>query len=305
MLDKEILPFVQQHRDVESLSIEEERLNGEKAAALRAKHEVGRVVDINIDGPGGALPIRVYYPKAENPKGLLVFLHGGGFIQGSLETHDSFCRYLCHISGFAVGAVEYRLAPENKFPAALNDAEAATTWLLDNATNLGCDEGKVAIVGESAGGNLAAVVSQRLRYREGPRLRYQVIAFPLTDMRMQYPSYQRHENAPFLTAEAAVWCREQYLNGEQDIHDPDASPYLRKDLRGCPPAFVMTAEVDPLCDDGEAYARRLIESGVPVVMRRYLGLPHGFLFLPAELTAVTKAFADIKDVLNCWVAKVQ
>ena len=253
MIDPEIAPYLPPNVDVQSINLDELRNFGVQYAQSLPKLEIGRVEDLSVECPDGQVPIRLYYPKDHEPLGMIVFVHGGGWCLGNLESHDPLCRQLCHVTDFSVCAVDYRLAPEHKFPAALRDAEAVTSWVLDNAPKLGCDPDRVVIMGESAGGNLAAVIAQRLR----TRLCYQVLVFPVTDFSMPFPSYQRHATALGLTTESAQWCKAQYLgNPEEDQLNPDASPYLRRDLSDCPPAFVMTAEIDPVCDDGEAYGRR-------------------------------------------------
>ncbi|MBW2942242.1 alpha/beta hydrolase [Zhongshania aquimaris] len=300
MIDPEIAPYIPPNVDIDTVSVDALRSFSIEYAQSQPKLELSRVEDMSVEGLAGPIPIRVYYPSDVESLGMIVFLHGGGWCMGNLDTHDAVCRQLSHVTGFAVSAVDYRLAPEHKFPAGLQDAEAATIWILDNAASLGCDPSRVLIMGESAGGNLAAVIAQRLR----ARLRYQVLVFPVTDFSMPFPSYQRHAKALGLTTESAQWCKEQYLaNPELDQLNPDASPYLRVDLSDCPPAFVMTAEIDPVCDDGEAYGMRLVEAGVPVTLKRYLGMPHGFLVLPYSLRKIKNIYDDIGRMLERDVAK--
>lgn len=296
MLDPAVAPFVPQ-LDVSTLTLAQMRSFGDQFAASMKKRALARVIDRTIEGPAGAVPLRIYYPDGIEPAGLIVFLHGGGWCMGSLETHDAVCRDVTHFTGFAVGAVDYRLAPEHKFPAGLSDAVTATGWLLDHAKELGCDPDRVAIMGESAGANLAAVVAQKLKQRQGARLSYQVLVFPLTDFTLPFDSYVRHAAGPGLTTEGVKWCAGHYLTEAEKVH-PDASPYRRPDLDGAPPAFILTAEVDPLCDDGEAYGRRLVEAGVRITMKRYLGLPHGFLGLPLELEPIRRVYEDLGQVLR-------
>lgn len=297
MIDPEVLPYVPRV-EVRSRTVPEMRGVLARAAAGISGCAVHAVVERTIPGAAGPLPVRLYYPHEGSAHGLIVSLPGGGWCLGGLDTHDAICRYLCRVSGLAVASVAYRLAPENKFPSAVLDADAATRWLLDHAESVGCHPGRVALLGESAGANLAAVTAQRLRGRAGPRLRCQVLIFPATDFRMQAPSLALNASTPSLDASMVAWCREQYLRSEADIVDPDASPLLRRDMRGCPPAFVMTGELDPLRDEGEAYARRLVEAGVQVTMKRYLGMPHGLVGLPIELAKVREMYEDIAQVVR-------
>jgi len=297
VIDPEVLPYVPQI-DVGMRSVAEMRDLLARAAAKVRGCPVHRVVDRTVPGAEGSLPARLYYPTEASSHSLIVSLHGGGWSLGSLETHDAICRYLCRTSGFAVASVAYRLAPENKFPAAVLDAEAATSWILDHAEDLGCDPDRVVVVGESAGANLAAATAQRLKNRTGAKLGCQVLIFPLTDFRMRAPSLARNPTTPSLGTSMIAWCRDQYLRDTSDIADPNASPFLQPDLRGCAPAFVITAEMDPLCDDGEAYAQRLVEAGVLVTMRRYLGMPHGLVGLPIEIPKVREMYEDIAHVLR-------
>lgn len=298
MIDPEIAKYIPPNVNIDQINVEAVRLAGTQLAESMPKLDLPRVEDQLVPSSNGPVPVRLYFPDTVQSRGMLVFIHGGGWCMGNLETHDAMCRHLSQITEFVVCAVAYRLAPEHKFPAGLNDAEAATIWAIDNASEFGCDPERVVIMGESAGGNLAAVIAQRLRYR----LRYQILVFPLTDFSLPFPSYQRHANALGLTTESVQWCKKQYLaNPDEDQCNPLASPYLTPDLHECPPAFVMTAEVDPMCDDGEAYGKRLIEAGVPVTMRRYLGMPHGFLVLPIELERIRKIYDDIRHILWCEV----
>lgn len=291
-LDPQFEAFVLQ-APLTEIPLEEFRQLMREAFASMPKAQVARVEDRVIAGPAGEMPVRIYSP--ENAKGapLLIFIHGGGWTFGDLETHDHVCRSLVEAVGAVVAGFEYRLAPEHKYPAAADDSQAAVEWLLDNCEALGCDPRQVIISGDSAGGNLAALVSQRLRGREGTAIAFQILIYPATDFSRKRDSFRRHADAPTLTTADAAWAMGNYLRDEADAVDPQAAPHLCSDLSGLPSAFVLTAEIDPLCDDGEDYARRLLEAGVPVMARRYLGAPHGFLSASAELPAVREAFGDI------------
>ncbi|MFT3728634.1 MAG: alpha/beta hydrolase [Terricaulis sp.] len=237
------------------------------------------------------VPARLYTPDAKGPLPLFLFIHGGGWIGGDLDTHEVLCREIAHGAQCAVVAIDYRLAPENKFPAPLEDAVAASQFCLQHASDLGADPKRVAIGGDSAGGNLAAATMIALRDSGAPMPVLQVLIYPATDFRMVTSAYTTFAG-PGLGPREFVWCREHYLNHEDEKLDPRASPILA-DLRGLPPAFVTTAENDVLCDDGEAYALALVKAGVPVQLRRYLGHPHGFLSLPLEVAPTVAGIADV------------
>lgn len=222
---------------------------------------------------------------------LLIFLHGGGWIGGDLDTHDVLCRELAYGGKCGVVAVDYCLAPENKFPKPFEECLAVCTYILDHCGELGIDPDRIAIGGESAGGNLAAAVVQALKERAGTKPGLQLLIYPLTDFRMATPAYTEL-NAPGFSLAEATWCANQYLSVISDVHDVRASPALSTDLSGLPPAFVVTAEFDVLRDDGEAYALALAKAGVPVQLRRFLRVPHAFLSMPPSL-GVTSAGLDV------------
>jgi acetyl esterase len=238
---------------------------------------------VAIPGPAGEIPARLYRPPVSTPPPLVVWYHGGGWVVGDLDTHDGACRFLCGATGAAVLSVDYRLAPEHRFPAAVVDALAAFRWASANAASLGADPARVAVAGDSAGGNLAAVVS-RLAVREGgPRPVAQMLVYPVTDVSTKHPSY-RFFSEGFLLSEADMdWFKGHYLPSTEAARDPRVSPLLADDLEGLPPAVVLTAGFDPLRDEGEAYARRLERAGVRVHLRRAEGQIHGFFSLATML----------------------
>lgn len=230
----------------------------------------------HIPGPGGDLAIRVYTPEGKGPFPVLVFFHGGGFVLCNLDTHDPVCRNLCAGAGCVVVAVDYRLAPENKFPAATDDCLSAVRWSAENADAIRGDPDRIAVGGDSAGANLATVTAMRIRDEGGPKLCGQLLVYPVTDYHTPgTPSIEEFAGL-FLTREEMVWFSEQYLNGPSEIDDPHVHPLRAKDLSGLPPALVMTAECDPLRDEGEHYADRMASAGVPVQHIRYDGMIHGF-----------------------------
>ena len=262
--------------------------------------QVGGVTDLAIPGPGGEIPLRVYTPEAEGPFGMLVFYHGGGWVIGDLDSHDRECRALCRGAGCLVVSVQYRLAPEHVFPAAPDDAFAALTWVAAHAEELGGDGSRIAVGGDSAGGNLAAVVALLARDAGGPALRFQLLVYPAVDMRLDNPFASRQENAeaPFLNRETMDWFEGHYFKGDVDRTDPKLSPLLASSHAGLPPALIATAEFDPLRDEGEAYAKTLQEAGVAATLHRYDGMPHVFFQLWAITDAGKELIAEASEALR-------
>ncbi|HJU14966.1 MAG TPA: alpha/beta hydrolase [Stellaceae bacterium] len=267
--------------EVHTLPVAEARVMAERRVALMAPPAaVGGVALRNIAGPGGALALRLYTPAAPGPHPLLVFFHGSGFVLCSLDTHDGMCRNLCAGARCAVVSVDYRLAPEHKFPAALDDCVASIHWAAAHAAEFGADPARLVVAGDSAGGNLAAAAALRLRDEgKGPPLAGQLLIYPVTDYHTPAPpSYAENAEGYGLTRKAMEWFWGHYLNDPREAANPYAAPLRAKDLSSLPPAFVMTAEYDPLRDEGERYAERLRAAGVPTVLSRRNGMNHGFLF---------------------------
>lgn len=257
-----------------------------------------------VPGPAGEVPVRVYRPEVDGPVPTVVFFHGGGFVLGDLDTHDDHARLLCHEVGAVVVSVDYRLAPEHPFPAGLEDCVAATGWAAANVADLGGRADRLAVAGDSAGGNLAASVALACR-AGGPALAGQLLLYPGTDFRqdgVDYPSRVDNGEGLFLTAADMAWFGDHYL-GAADEHrsDPRASVVLAPELSGLPPAVIGTGEYDPLRDEGEAYAAALERAGVPVVLRRYDGLIHGFFGMgtwsPASAAAARQLCGDLRALL--------
>ncbi len=262
-----------------SMSVADARRMMEALGGLRVAEPeaVASVTDRRIPGPGGEIPIRIYTPNGTAPLPLLVYFHGGGWVLGSLETHDATCRALANGAGCVVVSVDYRLAPEHRYPAAAEDCHAATRWCAEHAAELGADPHRIAVGGDSAGGNLAAVVAQMARDRGGPPLVLQLLIYPVTAHAFDTASYRDNAEGYLLTADDMHWFWGHYL-GDTPARgeEPYASPLRAASLAGLPPALVITAEFDPLRDEGEAYARRLEEAGVPARLTRYDGMIHGF-----------------------------
>jgi len=236
------------------------------------------VEDRSIPGPQGQIPIRIYTPEGSGKRSVVVFYHGGGWVIGSIDTHDNVTRYLAKASGAIVVSVDYRLAPENPFPAAADDAYAALQWVAENAESLGGDPGRITVAGDSAGGNLSAVVSLRSRDRNGPKIQCQALIYPATNLAsLDTESHHLFATGFFLTREGMESFISYYVPEKQDRLDPYASPLLERDHSNLPPAIVITAQFDPLRDEGEAYAAKLRNAGVPVELTRYEGMIHGFV----------------------------
>jgi acetyl esterase len=255
------------------------------------------VEPLAIAAASGVIPARVYTPRTlRQSDGLapcLVFFHGGGWVIGDLDSHDVACRKLADEGQLIVISVDYRLAPEDKFPAAVDDAFAATAWIADHAKELGIDATRLVVGGDSAGGNLAAVVAISARERNGPSISGQVLIYPATDFAMMHPSHREPETSILLTHTVIRWFRDHYLNSPADAKNWRASPARAETLAGLPPAFVMTAGADPLRDEGEEYARRLERAGVPVTYRTFPGQFHGFFTMGKLLEQANVATRDI------------
>ena len=261
---------------------------------------VAETRDLAIPGPGGPIPARLYRATATGILPALVFFHGGGWVVGDIESHDTGCRHLANRAECAVVSVDYRLAPEHKFPAAVEDCLAATAWVAGNAASLGIDAGRLAVGGDSAGGNLAAVVSLLARDHGTPRIGHQLLIYPATDAAMRHDSMARFAEGYVLTRSTMRWFYEQYLRAPADAADWQASPLAAPDVGGLPSAFVLTAGYDPLCDEGDAYAARLAAAGVAVTHRRFAGQVHGFALngkiIRAAETALDEAAAALRAI---------
>jgi acetyl esterase len=286
-LDPQLAPLVAAMADFDASSpladrtVEEQRAGLVAFGALLGEPEaVGRVDDLEIDGPAGPVPVRIYTPPGDGPWGALVWFHGGGFVIGDLETHDHVCRELTNRAGCAVVSVDYRLAPEHPYPAAVDDCWRALGWVVESGAAHGIDPGRIAVGGDSAGGNLAAVIARRARDAGGPELRLQLLVYPVTDLRPAADWASRRENAVgyVLTSEHMDFFHDCYVGADGGA-EPDASPILADDLSGLPPAHVVLAGFDPLHDEGLAYAERLQAAGVPVTIDDEAGAVHIFFQL--------------------------
>jgi acetyl esterase len=284
---------------LEDMSPAELRSVMEQMAAIFPGPEV-ETEDRTIPGPRGDLPVRIYRPEGDGPFPVAVFFHGGGFVIGSIASHDATCRSLCQRAGAVFVSVEYRLAPEHPFPAAPEDCYAATRWVFEHGAELGVEPSRLAVIGDSAGGNLAAVVCLMAKERGGPPIAFQALVYPVTD---HVDTVSRSENAEgyLLTTAAMDWFIDHYAD-EEARTSPWCAPLRAVDLVGLPPALVVTAEYDPLRDEGEAYGRRLQEAGVPVTISRYDGVVHGFFSMTAIVPRAVDAEDEVAQALRRMLA---
>ncbi|TDP93012.1 alpha/beta hydrolase [Labedaea rhizosphaerae] len=268
----------------------------EGAGAVRPVHQVA---DRLIPGADGDLPIRVYRPSATTDAlPTLVYFFGGGWTLGNIDTSDGICRSLANAVPCQVITVGYRLAPEHKFPAAVHDCHAAVCWIAAHADELGADPARLAVGGDSSGGNLAAAVTLLVRDGGSPALAAQVLVYPNTDRRGDTESMRANDDPALFNRRSVAWYWDHYLAADADGLDPLASPALAEDLTGLPPALVITAEYDPLRDEGEQYAERLRAAGVEVRATRYPGMVHGFFSMTGVLDAAAQAHAEVADYLR-------
>lgn len=271
---------------------------------------IGEMVDRIVEGPPtgggpGRLRVRIYRPAGAVARLLptILYFHGGGWVMGSLEGYDLVCRYICARTGCAVVAVDYRLAPEHKFPAAIDDAVASFRWLAENAADLGTDPARIVLAGDSAGGNIAAVAAQLLRDEPRPPC-LQWLMFPATNLAFDSPSYGSCGEGFFVTRAAMEWFRGHYLNNPSEIDDPRASPLQASDLTGVAPALIFTNGIDPLRDEGKAYADRLAAAGVKTFHREFESLIHGFIGMRGAIQAAARAMDDMVTGLRHELAQL-
>lgn len=280
-----------------TVSPEQARINA-KARPRAAGPEVAKVEDRQIPGPGPKIPVRIYTPAGPGPFPVLVWFHGGGWVVGDLESADPTARHLAVGGDCVVVSVDYRLAPETKFPGAADDCYAATLWAAQNATQINGDAARIAVGGDSAGGNLAAAVSLMARDRNALPLAFQLLVYPVTARDFTTASYQQNAEGFLLTRDSMQWYWDHYLNHADEAANPYAAPLVAQDLTGLPSALVITAELDPLCDEGKAYAQRLQAAGVPTQYSCYDGMIHGFFGMPAVLDKGQQALAEANTALR-------
>lgn len=285
---------------VEEMTPEEARATwkAEMAEVAGKPLPVKSVEDTTFPGPAGPLAARIYRPDCagDGPLPALVYLHGGGWIRGDLDTHDDVCRYLCHHAGCIVASLAYRLPPENKFPDAVHDCDAGARWVFDSAEALGIDPARIAIGGDSAGGNLTCAVTLLARDRGTPKFCYQLLIYPVTDLASETESKRLYSSGYLLNS--MPFYIQSYVRSEADLTNPLASPLRAPDLSGLPPAFLFTAGYDPLRDEGDAYAARLEEAGVPVEHKCYGSMIHGFVSITGLLESAEVGLRDSAAALR-------
>jgi acetyl esterase len=295
--------FPMQFDDLGSMTAQEVRALFEQREPPPGE-DVASVEDLEVPGPDGPLPVRVYRPDgAAVPAPVVVFFHGGGWVLGSIATHDATCRGLANRTGAVYVSVDYRLAPEHPYPAAPEDCYAATCWVVDHAADLGVDPGRLAVAGDSAGGNLAAVVCQMARDRSGPAIAFQLLVYPVTDLDLdRWPSMEENADGPLLTREGMDWFARHYVGSLPFTGDPYAAPIRAADLSGLPPAYVATAGHDPLRDEGAGYAEALAAAGVTVGYDNFATMIHGFVGFADVVPAAGEARDRIAAALAAGLA---
>lgn len=287
-------------RPLYTLTLEEARkadLEAIKSCAGTSER-VHRVENTTIKGPDGPLPLRIYTPNVAGPLPILLYLFGGGWSLGTIDTADAICRNLTNAVRCVVAVIGYRLAPEHKFPAAVEDCYAAAMWLADNATAIGGDAARIAIGGDSAGGNLAAAVTLVSRARGRPNFAFQLLVYPITDYFPDTPSMREVVDPLIFNRDSVAWYWGHYLRSQDDGCNPLAAPLKAPDLAGAPAALVITAEHDPLRDEAEMYAARLKAAGVPVRLSRYNGMIHGFFAMAGQLDDARRALDQASTALR-------
>lgn len=283
-----------------TMSIEDARIaDASTEAADWDWHEhPEEVFDLEFEGPAGPQELRVYRPKSDHPLPVLVYFMGGGWVVGSLDTSDSICRALAKMTPCVIVSVGYRLAPEHPFPAAIEDCYAGVKWVAEHAAEIGGDPERIAVAGDSSGGNLAASMTLMARDHDGPPLRAQVLTYPALTSNADSKSMRENNDVMFFNATSSRWFWSHYLADPADGDSPYASPLKASDHSGLPPAVILTAEYCPLFDEGNEYAEALARAGVPVEHHPYMSLPHGFLAMSAVLDTSREALALIADFLR-------
>jgi acetyl esterase len=280
-----------------TVSPAEARENAQKRPRAQGP-EVAKVEDRTIPGSGPDIPVRIYTPVGPGPFPILAWFHGGGWVVGDLDSADGTARQLTVGANCVTVSVDYRLAPETKFPGASDDCYAATVWAAQQASHLNGDASRLAVGGDSAGGNLAAAVSLMARDRQGPALAFQLLIYPVTDRNFATASYTHNADGYLLSKAGMEWYWDHYLSDPSDAANPYAAPLQATDLSGLPPALVVTAEYDPLCDEGEAYGARLKAAGIPTVCTRYDGMIHGFFGMWSALDKGQLAIQEASAALR-------
>jgi len=266
---------------------------------------IGKVQDVVAKTPAGDVPLRVYTPIAAGSEALpvLVFYHGGGWVIGNVATHDGLCRMIANEGGYKVISVDYSLSPEAKFPKAVDESYGALAWIEQHASELGVDPNRMAVGGDSAGGNLAAVVAQIAKAKNHPKLSFQMLLFPVTQIGADTASLHDYETGYFLERPGLDWFYANYLPADGDENDPRCSPLLAADVGGLPPAYVMLAGFDPLHDEGMQYVEKLRAAGVKVEVKDYTDMVHDFIYLQAIVPQAHEALAGAAKAVGAVINK--
>ena len=307
---RELLEFLAQSgtAQVHQHTLEQTRAYFEMAPSLDVVEPIACVRDLTVESPAGSLRLRVYHPDPESRLPVTVFFHGGGWVIGSLDSHDPLCRSLANRVPCVVVAVDYRLAPEHPWPAAVEDADFAVRWVAEHGDELEADASLLAVAGDSAGGNLAAVTALKDRDSGRHQVAFQLLFYPATDYDWKSASMRENSDGYFLTRADMKWFENHYLQGQDPLH-PYVAPMRARSLAGLPPAFIITAEFDPLRDQGNAYGRRLAAEGAAVTVRCYPGMIHGFVGMRALIkqgdVALDDAAAALRAGLHANVAGVK
>jgi acetyl esterase len=307
VLDAQVQLWLKQLADaqvppLEKLTVEEARRQMEEtAASLETGEAVWQITETQLAGPAGPLRVRVYDPGVHQPSPAMIFFHGGGWVIGSIESHDCLCRCLANATGIKILSVAYRLAPEHRYPAAAEDAYAAVVGTVERAVSLGVEADRLVVCGDSAGGNLAAVTALMVRDRGGPALRAQILLYPVLDHNFDTDSYLRFLDGYFLTRDAMMWFWDHYVPEIERRCEPYASPLRAADLTGLPPTLIVAAECDPLRDEAAAYARRLQAAGNRVKYVCYPGMIHGFLRRTKFWDVARKGLHDVARAVRQFV----
>lgn len=287
-------------KSFEQMSVEEARGAIETFAGLQAEpQEVKQVIEHSVDGEGGPLKVRIYVPEVAGPLPVLVYYHGGGWVGGSLAVVDEPCRALANRNGAVVVAATYRLSPEAHFPAATNDAYSVLCWASAQAAEFGGDPARLGVIGDSAGGNLAAVAALMARDRGTPVVKAQILTYPVIQRDGNFASREENREGYLLTTAGVAWFWDQYLARDEDASNPLASPIMAESLAGLPPALVMTAEFDPARDEGESFGHALEKAGVPVTIQRFDGLIHGVYWM----SGVVPRSAELHETIAGFVSQ--
>lgn len=303
-LDPQVKAFLHSLKEMnlpprQLLSVEEKRQQLASYLALQGEERyVAMIKNVKIPVKDGEIWVRIYTPEGDGPFPIFIYLHGGGWVIGDLEIGNTLCRNIANLSGCIVVSVDYRLSPEYKFPIPVDDCFAAVEWVEKNAAKFNGDPSKIAIGGDSAGGNLAAAVSLIARDRGSPSIKYQVLIYPVTNLDFNTRSYIENGEGYVLTRDSMIWYAQQYLNSEKEMQNVQVAPFLAENLEGLPPALILTAQYDPLKDDGASYASRLIQAGVNVEYKYYSGMIHGFLWMTGIIDEGKKAVQLIANRLQ-------